>query len=128
MWWALLLALSSLARYHPAAWVAALDVDESRLAIDLERTLDEAEQRLPDMLAEALGSPNGMPRPSLNSTARWMNNSLSTGQRATPDDILTAYVLAGASATGWMQAAPRSRLRRGDAQCCSGRQSKAVPA
>ena len=31
LWWALLLALSSLARYHPAAWVQAIDLDQSVL-------------------------------------------------------------------------------------------------
>ena len=60
VWWALLLALSSLARYHPAEWVAALDVDRSTLAVDLEETLRVAEEEVPALIARALG-PSGKP-------------------------------------------------------------------
>ena len=60
IWWALLLALSSLARYHPAEWVAALDVDHSTLAVDLEETLRVAEDEVPVLIARALG-PSGKP-------------------------------------------------------------------
>lgn len=38
-WWLVLYALSSLARYYPASWVAALDPDESDLAVPIERAL-----------------------------------------------------------------------------------------
>jgi hypothetical protein len=39
LWWCLLQALSSLARYHPAEWTAALDPDRSRFAVSTERAL-----------------------------------------------------------------------------------------
>jgi hypothetical protein len=54
-WWLLLLALSSLARYQPAAWVAALDIDKSAIAVGLERVLETAEASLPHYIYEALG-------------------------------------------------------------------------
>lgn len=60
VWWALLLTLSSLARYYPAEWVAALDVDRSTLAVDLEETLRVAEDEVPTLIARALG-PSGKP-------------------------------------------------------------------
>jgi hypothetical protein len=63
VWWALLLALSSLARYHPAEWVAALDVDSSRLAVDLEETLRIAEYETPRLISTALGTSGEVPRP-----------------------------------------------------------------
>jgi hypothetical protein len=44
LWWALLLGLSSLARYEPAAWTRALDLDQSELAVGLERVLDFADE------------------------------------------------------------------------------------
>lgn len=61
IWWALLYALSSLARYEPAEWVAALDVDRSLLAVDLESTLATAEATVPVLIAEALGGSGGLP-------------------------------------------------------------------
>lgn len=54
MWWALLLGLSSLARYHPAMWTAALDLDESVEAVFLEQVLDEAEASVPAWILSAL--------------------------------------------------------------------------
>lgn len=56
-WWAALLALSSLARYEPAAWRAALDVDDSSVAVLLEHVLDVAQVRLPELLLAALTTP-----------------------------------------------------------------------
>jgi hypothetical protein len=53
-WWALLFALSSIARYEPAAWTTALDVDASPIGNALEDALDEAEARLPHLIIEAL--------------------------------------------------------------------------
>jgi hypothetical protein len=53
-WWAALFALSSLARYQPAAWQAALDVDSSSVAVLLEDALDRAQDRLPELLLAAL--------------------------------------------------------------------------
>jgi hypothetical protein len=39
LWWCLLQALSSLARYHPAEWTAALDPDRSQWAVSIEKAL-----------------------------------------------------------------------------------------
>jgi YaaC-like protein len=54
LWWALLLGLSSLARYHPAAWTAAIDLDASDLAVSLERVLDVAKERVPARILQSL--------------------------------------------------------------------------
>lgn len=53
-WWAVLLLLSSLARYEPARWQRALDVDGSAVAATLEEALDLAQERVPELLYEAL--------------------------------------------------------------------------
>jgi hypothetical protein len=53
-WWALLIGLSSLARYHPAEWTAALDVDKAPTAVELEEGLAIAERRLPQLVARAI--------------------------------------------------------------------------
>ena len=52
--WALLFALSTLARYHPESWVAALNPDLSRIAVPLERGLDAALSAVPLLLLVAL--------------------------------------------------------------------------
>lgn len=39
LWWCLLQTLSSLARYHPAEWTAALDPDGSQWAVSIEKVL-----------------------------------------------------------------------------------------
>jgi hypothetical protein len=54
LWWALLLGLSSLARYHPAEWVAALDLNSSMLAYRLEQVLDVAMERVPTRVWDGL--------------------------------------------------------------------------
>jgi hypothetical protein len=54
LWWALLLGLSSLARYEPAAWAAAIDLDSSELAVSLERVLDVASERVPMRILRSL--------------------------------------------------------------------------
>jgi hypothetical protein len=54
LWWALLLGLSSLARYEPAAWTAAIDPDASELAVSLERVLDVASERVPVRILQSL--------------------------------------------------------------------------
>ncbi|WP_371878886.1 YaaC family protein [Amycolatopsis roodepoortensis] len=54
LWWALLLGLSSLTRYEPAAWSAAIDLDASELAVPLEQVLEIAEDRLPTRILESL--------------------------------------------------------------------------
>jgi len=63
VWWALLLGLSSLARYQPAEWVAALDVDRCVLAVDLEETVRVAEREVPKLIATALGTSGQAPHP-----------------------------------------------------------------
>jgi hypothetical protein len=53
-WWALLYGLSMLARYHPAPWTRALDVDVCRLAVPLEVALDEALESVPRLVLRSL--------------------------------------------------------------------------
>jgi hypothetical protein len=53
-WWASLFALSALARYEPARWRAALDVESSALGVVLEDVLDVAQARVPTLLYEAI--------------------------------------------------------------------------
>lgn len=48
--WTLLLALSSLVRYEPARWKAAIDPDSSRLAVPVEQLCDFAETFVPRIL------------------------------------------------------------------------------
>jgi hypothetical protein len=59
LWWALLFGLSNLVRYHPAPWVAALDLDRSEVAVRLEQVLDIAAERVPERLLAALRDPVG---------------------------------------------------------------------
>ncbi|MFI5590149.1 YaaC family protein [Amycolatopsis sp. NPDC051758] len=54
LWWALLLGLSSLTRYEPAAWSEAVDLDRSEMAVPLEQVLDIAEERLPARILTSL--------------------------------------------------------------------------
>jgi hypothetical protein len=57
-WWAVLYALSMYARYHPAEWVAALDIDASNSAVTLERAMARALEALPQLvLSELVGMP-----------------------------------------------------------------------
>lgn len=53
-WWALLYGFSILARYHPAEWQSALQIDSSDLAVPIEDVLDEAVQHVPDLVWQAL--------------------------------------------------------------------------
>lgn len=53
-WWALLQGLSVAARYAPSEWVAALDPDRSPIATLLEETLEVAEHRVPQLIAEGI--------------------------------------------------------------------------
>jgi len=48
LWWALLYGLSILARYEPAVWTSALDLEQSPLAVGLEQVLRVAEERIPE--------------------------------------------------------------------------------
>jgi hypothetical protein len=54
LWWALLLGLSSLVRYHPTAWTRAIDLDTSVLAAPLREVIDLAKVRVPERLLSAL--------------------------------------------------------------------------
>jgi len=54
LWWMLLFSLSIIARYHPDLWARALAVDESRLAVPLEATLQKARNVLPLLVYEAI--------------------------------------------------------------------------
>lgn len=53
-WWALLYALSMVARYEPDVWVGLLDVDESQLAVPLEGVLEDALEVVPHLVLDAL--------------------------------------------------------------------------
>jgi hypothetical protein len=53
-WWSVLLALSSLARYEPARWQRALDIDRPGAGAALEEILDTAQERVPELLFDAL--------------------------------------------------------------------------
>lgn len=57
LWWMLLLALSSFARYEPARWTAAINPDESKIAVPLEETLEVASAMLPRLVLDALTHP-----------------------------------------------------------------------
>jgi len=54
LWWVLLFGLSSIARYDPELWIAALDVNNSQLAVPIEATLDIALDALPELILDAL--------------------------------------------------------------------------
>jgi len=54
LWWILLLALSSIARYHSEQWLAALNPDQSPLATSIERTLTLALSVVPRLVLLAL--------------------------------------------------------------------------
>jgi hypothetical protein len=58
-WWAVLLTLSSLARYHPTAWTHALEKNRSPVAVVLERTIDIALEAVPHLVFEAVGLAGG---------------------------------------------------------------------
>ena len=58
-WWAVLFALSMLARYHPVDWVAALDPDRSSVAVVLERAMEAALEVVPSLVLEAVQAPAG---------------------------------------------------------------------
>lgn len=56
LWWTLLIGLSSLARYEPDVWTAAIDPDSSELAVSLERVLDVAAEQVPVRVLQGLRS------------------------------------------------------------------------
>ncbi len=49
-WWVLLYSFSMLARYYPASWATMTDIDSSDEAVRIERMLDVALFRIPDLL------------------------------------------------------------------------------
>jgi hypothetical protein len=53
-WWILLFGLSLLTRYEPESWLAALNVDQSPLAVPLEAVLQRALAAVPALLHEEL--------------------------------------------------------------------------
>jgi hypothetical protein len=54
--WAVLLGLSSLARYEPAAWSKMIDIDRSAEASAVESLLDEAINSVPAVALHLLAS------------------------------------------------------------------------
>jgi hypothetical protein len=59
LWWILLFGLSLLARYEPAAWRAALNLDQSPVADPLTQLLDDALVIVPDLLFDAATQDRG---------------------------------------------------------------------
>jgi hypothetical protein len=59
LWLALLLALSSVARYEPAVWTASIDPDSSALAVPIEKLCEEAEGLVARVLHSALTGDSG---------------------------------------------------------------------
>jgi hypothetical protein len=55
-WWAILFALSMLARYEPETWTDYIDVDTSPYAVPLETLLDRALLTCPELLLHAIRS------------------------------------------------------------------------
>jgi hypothetical protein len=53
-WWAILFALSMLARYQPDTWTDYLDVDKSPYAVPLETLLDRVLLTCPELLLHAI--------------------------------------------------------------------------
>ncbi|MEU4214034.1 YaaC family protein [Actinoplanes sp. NPDC026623] len=53
-WWCVLLGLSSLARYEPAKWSRMIDINTSPHATAIEHILDDAVERIPEMLQNIL--------------------------------------------------------------------------
>ncbi|HSZ04448.1 MAG TPA: hypothetical protein VK778_04505 [Solirubrobacteraceae bacterium] len=54
LWWALLFALSMLARYEPAGWNVMLDLDHGALSSHLVRLMDAAVDVVPELVLQAL--------------------------------------------------------------------------
>jgi hypothetical protein len=54
LWWALLYALSDVARYHPAEWMGALDPNKAREAVPIERALEQALAVIPRLVLTTL--------------------------------------------------------------------------
>jgi hypothetical protein len=54
IWWMLLYAMSMLARYEPATWVGALNVDRSPIAVPLEAALERPTEVIPQLIKAEL--------------------------------------------------------------------------
>ena len=59
VWWALLYALSMLARYEPASWTNDLDVDEQDTAVTLQGALSLALDVCPQLILHAIRAVGG---------------------------------------------------------------------
>ncbi|MBE8515979.1 hypothetical protein ILP97_00280 [Amycolatopsis sp. H6(2020)] len=53
-WWAVLFALSMLARYHPEAWASHIAVDQSSAAVPIEQLLTAALTTVPELLLRTI--------------------------------------------------------------------------
>ncbi|MFC8824842.1 YaaC family protein [Streptomyces sp. NPDC057137] len=53
-WWAVLYALSMLARYQPGQWTAQIDVNRSKDAVAIEYLLDSALATMPELILAAI--------------------------------------------------------------------------
>jgi hypothetical protein len=53
-WWAVLYALSMLARYQPAQWANHINVDGSRHAVPIEKIMEQAMEHLPVLIADTI--------------------------------------------------------------------------
>jgi hypothetical protein len=53
-WWALLFALSMLARYEPESWTSCMDRNTSANAVPLEAALDRALHTCPELISHAI--------------------------------------------------------------------------
>ncbi|MEU1704060.1 YaaC family protein [Streptomyces sp. NPDC005706] len=53
-WWAVLFALSMLARYQPGQWTAQIDVNRSKDAVAIEYLLDSALAAVPELILAAI--------------------------------------------------------------------------
>lgn len=56
-WWAILYALSMVARYEPSAWVDALQPDKSHAAVPMESLLDAGLRLVPELILASLEDP-----------------------------------------------------------------------
>ncbi len=53
-WWAVLFALSMMARYEPSNWAGMISIDSSSDANAIENLLDQALGALPHLILEAI--------------------------------------------------------------------------
>lgn len=65
LWWAILHALSMLARYSPAAWIRHIDVNASPTGVELEALLDAALSEVPALVLQASRYPYEWSQPGV---------------------------------------------------------------